>query len=174
MFPIPEGLNWRDEMPVTMSGAVGGTETATAIEVAGDDAEPSDAPAPKGWPRRKKVGRSRLVKRVRGPLTPGGLWFADDIIEVEEHYLGVGVVRPGRQRGGGAEEGQGQGRPDGPAADRDGAGPAGPLGARRRSRSPSRSRSTTCGRLIEDAPKTLAAADGGGENALTWRRVTAR
>ena len=72
VFPIPPGVGWRDVLPVVLPK----NEDPAAVEAAQEKAKL----------RRKKVVKTRIVMRPRGPRMPGGLWFADDLIEWEEEY----------------------------------------------------------------------------------------
>ena len=72
VFPIPPGVGWRDVLPVVLPK----NEDPAAVEAAEEKAKL----------RRKKVVKTRIVMRPRGPRMPGGLWFADDLIEWEEEY----------------------------------------------------------------------------------------
>ena len=88
VFPIPPGVGWRDVLPAVLpkgeepSAEEAAAQSAAALAAAEVGAEVKVS----AKLRRKKVARSRVVKQLRGPRMPGGLWFADDFIDVTEHY----------------------------------------------------------------------------------------
>ncbi len=88
VFPIPPGVGWRDVLPAVLPKGEAESPEALAAQSAAAlaAAEVGAEVKVSAKLRRKKVARSRVVKKLRGPRMPGGLWFADDFIDVTEHY----------------------------------------------------------------------------------------